>query len=191
LHMRPNTYTINLGNDRPNLCMKVLPMRYSRRSLGDIVKQLTPPPGEDIESTMIFCNTRRDCHAVQCTLQRSFPDLSRSKVVVYHAARTESAKRDVMEKLMTGDIKILICTEAAGMGADIPNIKKVIQLGVLSSLSIWIQRAGCAGQTRNLLADAILLVPPSFYNAVSAQGPMLQASQLRKKRTKMTDSEQG
>jgi Lhr-like helicase len=30
-------------------------------------------------------------------------------------------------------------------GADIPDIKKVIQFGVPSSLSVWIQRAGRAG----------------------------------------------
>lgn len=48
-------------------------------------------------------------------------------------------------------------------GADIPDIELVIQFGVPSSLSVWIQRAGRAGRSPDIEARAILLVEKSMF----------------------------
>ncbi|KAJ7761543.1 P-loop containing nucleoside triphosphate hydrolase protein [Mycena maculata] len=50
-----------------------------------------------------------------------------------------------------------------GIGADIPDIKLIIQFGVPGSLPIWIQRAGRAGRSPELQARAILLVEKSMF----------------------------
>jgi superfamily II DNA helicase RecQ len=51
----------------------------------------------------------------------------------------------------------------ACQGADIPDIEQVIQFGVPSSLSVWIQRAGRAGRSPVINARAILLVEKSMF----------------------------
>ena len=48
-------------------------------------------------------------------------------------------------------------------GADIPDVEQVIQFGVPTSLSVWIQRAGRAGRSANVHARAIILVERSMF----------------------------
>ena len=49
---------------------------------------------------------------------------------------------------------------------DIPDIEFVVQFGVPSSLSIWMQRAGRAGRSPHLESTAILLVEKSVLQRV-------------------------
>ena len=49
---------------------------------------------------------------------------------------------------------------------DIPDVEFVVQFSVPSSLSIWMQRAGHAGQSPHLEATAILLVEWSVLQRV-------------------------
>ena len=49
---------------------------------------------------------------------------------------------------------------------DIPDVEFVVQFSVLSSLSIWMQRAGRAGWSPHLKATAILLVERSVLQRV-------------------------
>jgi superfamily II DNA helicase RecQ len=48
-------------------------------------------------------------------------------------------------------------------GADIPDIILVIQFGVPSSLEVWTQHAGRAGQSPDIHTRAILLVEESMF----------------------------
>ncbi|KAF8215472.1 P-loop containing nucleoside triphosphate hydrolase protein [Mycena galopus ATCC 62051] len=68
-----------------------------------------------------------------------------------------------MKQFRKGKIRTLVATEAAGMGADIPDIELVIQFGVPSSLAVWTQRAGRAGRFPGLQARAIMLVEKSMF----------------------------
>ncbi|KAJ7830174.1 hypothetical protein B0H14DRAFT_2247004, partial [Mycena olivaceomarginata] len=74
-----------------------------------------------------------------------------------------------MERFRKGEIKILLTTEAAGMGCDIPHVEQVVQFMVPGSLSIWMQRAGRAGRNILIAARAILLVQPSVFQEVAAK----------------------
>ena len=88
---------------------------------------------------------------------------------------TPATKKRIMRQFQHRKVMILIATEATGMvssnlvlyncvsltlpdqGVDIPDIKQVIQFGVPSSLSVWIQHAGHAGRLAEIKAHAILL----------------------------------
>ncbi|KAJ7917805.1 hypothetical protein B0H13DRAFT_2322014 [Mycena leptocephala] len=56
-----------------------------------------------------------------------------------------------------------VCTDAAGMGCNIPDIDVVVQWKLPASMSIFIQRAGRAGRARGSQGLAILLVEPTAY----------------------------
>ncbi|KAF7291219.1 p-loop containing nucleoside triphosphate hydrolase protein [Mycena indigotica] len=79
-------------------------------------------------------------------------------------------KKDTMSHFRSGEVKILLATEAAGMGCDIPNIELVVQFMVPRSLSIWLQRAGRAGRNPTISARAVLLVQPSVFKEVMKDG---------------------
>ncbi|KAF9081570.1 ATP-dependent DNA helicase sgs1, partial [Mortierella sp. GBA35] len=61
-------------------------------------------------------------------LTRTRPDL-RSGLGVYFSTLTSQYKEAAMTKFVEGDIHILLATEAAGMGCDIPDVVQVIQYG--------------------------------------------------------------
>lgn len=56
-------------------------------------------------------------------------------------------------------------------GADIPDVKLVIQFGVPTSLSIWNQRYGRAGRSIDIQASAILLVEKSMFQRKKRKKP--------------------
>ena len=73
-----------------------------------------------------------------------------------------------------GDCRILICTEGAGMGVDVPDVVCVIQWTISHQLNIsnfW-QRARHAGRNRNLSSVAIL-----FYHKMQRIVNSSQATQ--------------
>ncbi|EJF59392.1 hypothetical protein DICSQDRAFT_65206 [Dichomitus squalens LYAD-421 SS1] len=71
-----------------------------------------------------------------------------------------------MSQFLEGDIDILLATEAAGMGCNIPDIARVVQFKAPDSLSTWLQRAGRAGRNVSIQARAVLLIQPSVFQEV-------------------------
>ncbi|KAJ7782372.1 P-loop containing nucleoside triphosphate hydrolase protein [Mycena maculata] len=159
-------FFINLGNDRPNITPSVIEMN-SAKDYAAINAHLPKP--EDVRSTadlpkgIVFTNAVKKTQIITRHLRRLYHHLPRSSIDFLHAHRTAKAKRRVMRDFRRGKIKILVATEAAGMGADIPDIELIIQFGVPGSLPIWIQRAGRAGRSPELQARAILLVEKSMF----------------------------
>ncbi|KAJ7905931.1 hypothetical protein B0H13DRAFT_1568397, partial [Mycena leptocephala] len=56
-------------------------------------------------------------------------------------------RKKAMSLFKEGHVRILVCTDAAGMGCNIPDIDVVVQWKLPASMSIFIQRAGKAGPT--------------------------------------------
>jgi superfamily II DNA helicase RecQ len=61
-------------------------------------------------------------------LSRVRPDL-RGKLGMYFSTLTSRLKEETMLKFVQGEIQVLLATEAAGMGCDIPDVIQVIQYG--------------------------------------------------------------
>ncbi|KAL1701333.1 P-loop containing nucleoside triphosphate hydrolase protein [Schizophyllum commune] len=159
-----DAFFVNLGNDRPNITPHVHQIRNAHDYAA--LKSLLPLDAcgpEDMEKTIIFFNDVKASQKACRKLRELFPKHLRNYVDYLHARRAASAKRRVMRRFRSNKIKILIATEAAGMGADIPDIKVVIQFGVPSSLSVWGQRAGRAGRSPYIHADAHLLYEKSVF----------------------------
>lgn len=182
-------FFLNRGNDRPNVCMSVQHVK-SPTDYDAILPLLSstseaPTAVEHLRKTIVFVNSVIGSQALARHIKEQLPEALRGCVDVLHAQRTPRAKRRVMKNFRDGKTLILIATEAAGMvshahshveqelmtdgpaqGADIPDVEQVIQLGVPSSLAVWIQRAGQAGRDKTLKARAILLVEPSVFQPV-------------------------
>ncbi|KAL1948711.1 hypothetical protein VTO73DRAFT_10517 [Trametes versicolor] len=61
-------------------------------------------------------------------------------------------------------VRILVCTDAAGMGCNVVDVDLVVQWKLPKTLSNWIQRAGRAARARNRTGLAVLLVERSAYS---------------------------
>ncbi|KAI0075786.1 P-loop containing nucleoside triphosphate hydrolase protein [Panus rudis PR-1116 ss-1] len=161
----PSGFYFNMGNDRSNVKLVVHEMKSADdyAALLQILKlnELTVP--SDIPKTLVFANNRSDVEYIWRFLSRRLPSDMRSYVAFYHSLISPRTKKYLMKRFAEGKIRILVATEAVGMGADIPDIEVVIQFGAPLSLNIWVQRAGRAGRNLAIQAVAYVLVEKSVF----------------------------
>ncbi|KAF7331133.1 P-loop containing nucleoside triphosphate hydrolase protein [Mycena sanguinolenta] len=175
LHISPDTsYHVNLGTDRPNIAWFVQLMKGAKSDL-EALDFLVEHDSEDaiielIQTMVFFDNINLAMDALEHLRDRLPPHLQ-GAIALYHSRRSKHSKQIIMEKFRKGEIKILLVTEAAGMGCDIPHVEQVVQFMVPASLSIWMQRAGRAGRDFLIAAHGILLVQPSVFKEVSSKNP--------------------
>ncbi|KAF8064097.1 P-loop containing nucleoside triphosphate hydrolase protein [Lyophyllum atratum] len=161
-----SSFFLNLGNDRPNITYSAQSMKSSSdfNALRPLLSQsINPTSHDNLIKTIVFMNTIPSTQIAQHTIRSWFPRQLRKFVDCVHARRSPKAKRRSMRRFRQGKTRILVATEVAGMGADIPDIVQVIQFGIPSSLSVWIQRAGRAGRSPEINARAILLYEESMF----------------------------
>ncbi|KAG0364311.1 hypothetical protein BGX24_004685 [Mortierella sp. AD032] len=82
-------------------------------------------------------------------------------IVRYFSDLSTGAKIKRMRMFKEGKIRVLLSTEAAGMGCDIPDIARVIQFKCPENISTLTQRLGRAARSSNLQGHGILYTLPS------------------------------
>ncbi|KAI0074985.1 P-loop containing nucleoside triphosphate hydrolase protein [Panus rudis PR-1116 ss-1] len=159
----------NLGNDRPNLIPIICRMAKAKdfSDLDFVLDEVNS--NKPLQRTMLFVNSRATARLVCLYLRSLLPATLQMQVDFLHSMRDNDAKKDVMRRFRSKEIRILVATEAAGMGMDISDIVRVIQYGVPDSITTWAQRYGRAGRNGQL-AVVILLVEPSVFQRVKARG---------------------
>ncbi|KAJ7785523.1 P-loop containing nucleoside triphosphate hydrolase protein [Mycena olivaceomarginata] len=172
LHISTDTaYHVNLGTDRPNIAWFVHHMKGAKSDLEALEFLIRTRGSEDaiielVQSMVFFDDINLAMEALE-HLRDLLPPHLRGSIALYHSRRSKRSKQIIMDKFRKGEIKILLATEAAGMGCDIPHVEQVVQFMVPSSFSIWMQRAGRAGRNILIAARAILLVQPSVFQEVA------------------------
>ncbi len=136
----PNARVIVAGVDRTNIAL----IRHETRSLAErskITKNLVLSANGKV---MIFVPTRRIGVEVYKALKRVGLD-----VPFYHS-QLSSVDRDFLLHRFTGQIQpeidTIICTNAFGMGIDIPNVRVVIHWVQPESVEDYLQEFGRAGR---------------------------------------------
>lgn len=118
--------------------------------------------GENIPSTMIFLNTAQNCVEFSSLLQ-SNPKLKDTSVsiVEYHKLIHDTNKQANLEAFRNGKANIMICTDAASRGLDLPNVRHVIQAEFALNVVQHLHRIGRASRAgRSGLAT-------NFYDATN------------------------
>ena len=82
----------------------------------------------------------------------------------FSAVLSTERREQILMRFKEGECKILVCTEAAGMGIDIGDVRRVIQwkASQLLNLSSFYQRSGRAGRNIHHQAIAILYYQASL-----------------------------
>ncbi|EIW55821.1 P-loop containing nucleoside triphosphate hydrolase protein [Trametes versicolor FP-101664 SS1] len=167
LHILPNrSFHLNIGNDRPNITWEVRYMTAGKSNL-DVLGFLLPANVATLAKLpmrrmLFFDDINVSMNACRWLIER-LPPILQSRVKVYNARRCTLAKDLVMQDFRQGKLDILLTTEAAGMGCDIPDVVESIQFMAPESLSVWMQRAGRAGRHPDIQARAILLIQPTVF----------------------------
>ena len=91
---------------------------------------------------IVYASTRKNCeHLVELLSD----EISRS-VAFYHGGLPPDQRRQVQEKFMSGEIEIIVATNAFGMGIDKADLRFVVHYNLPGSVEAYYQEAGRAGR---------------------------------------------
>jgi ATP-dependent DNA helicase RecQ len=132
------------GATRDNLTFEVHETHRSRKlaDILDTVERALPQQG--VSGAVVYCATRAATEKVAGFLQQQ--GLAAD---YFHAGLTPDRKQETQERFRVGDLRIIVATNAFGMGIDKPDIRLVIHGDIPGSLENYIQEAGRAGRDRS------------------------------------------
>jgi ATP-dependent DNA helicase RecQ len=122
---------------RENLQIKVLQCGGVENQLTDILNATLSAEGQGI----IYSPTRRRVEEIYKMLHTAGLSVGR-----YHAGMAGPGRRDVQQKFIAGRLRVVVATNAFGMGIDMPNIRFVFHAGLPSSIEHYVQEIGRAGR---------------------------------------------
>lgn len=93
---------------------------------------------------VVYCSTIRNVEAVTDYLAANLP--GQDSVLLYHGDLTPANKTANLQRFMEGRCKVMVSTNAFGMGIDCPDIRFVIHRDIPGTLEAYAQEAGRAGR---------------------------------------------
>ncbi|KAJ7264139.1 P-loop containing nucleoside triphosphate hydrolase protein [Mycena rebaudengoi] len=164
LQINPKTYLyINVGNDRPGVAQVVRAMQHPMNSFRDadfLVDESMLP--SDVPKAFVYSDDTKDGAGLTDHLNnRVHPDYrARGLVRPYNASMSKEYRELVMQLFRAGIVRILVCTDAAGMMSTLS-----VQWKMPANMSAWVQRAGRAARGRGRQGLAVMLVEKTAFEA--------------------------
>ncbi|NBD26070.1 DNA helicase RecQ [Paenibacillus glycinis] len=142
----PNIFVT--GFARTNLTLSVVTGTDKRKFLRDFVRQRPDQSG------IVYTATRKEAEEV-CE------DLSRLGIAVgkYHGGLNDEERADAQERFRFDENRVMVATNAFGMGIDKPNVRFVVHWQMPGDVESYYQEAGRAGRDGEE-SECVLLFEP-------------------------------
>jgi ATP-dependent DNA helicase RecQ len=147
LHLKqPNIFQQSF--EKPNLSYSVFKVDSKINKAIEILNNVAG-------SSIIYCSNRKETKRIALLLQQH-----EFSADFYHAGITQAERADKQTAWVNNKIRIIVCTNAFGMGIDKPDVRTVIHLNLPDCLENYYQEAGRAGRDGKR-AYAVLLYQPT------------------------------
>ncbi len=135
LLQRPKSFVT--GFDRRNLTWSVRRVKNDSEKDRELLRLLPTPEG----SAIVYASTRKSVDALTALLIGvGIP------AVGYHAGLPDEERKSLQDAFMTGRARVVVATNAFGMGIDKPDVRLVVHYEMPGTLEAYYQEAGRAGR---------------------------------------------
>jgi ATP-dependent DNA helicase RecQ len=134
----PDAPLFRASADRPNLWMGQEACATEAERLSVIAHVLRETPG----SAVVYVTSRKEAEGLSDKLTARLGE----PVGCYHAGMDPEERTAVQNQFMADLVRVVVATNAFGMGIDKPDIRTVIHAGVPDSLEAYFQEIGRAGR---------------------------------------------
>lgn len=112
-------------------------VRRTEDKIGQLVRIVHSVPGTSI----VYVRSRKKAKQISDELN------SRGiSADYYHAGITNEEKEDKQNRWKSGELRVIVATNAFGMGIDKPDVRSVVHIDIPNSLEEYYQEAGRAGR---------------------------------------------
>ena len=130
---------VTTGFDRPNLSFAVVPCANAADKRRRLAAALSEP---DALPAIVYAGTRGASEELANELRGSLGE----EAVAYHAGLDRGVRAATQERFMSGTVRVIVATNAFGMGIDKADVRTVCHASVPGSLEAYYQEAGRAGR---------------------------------------------
>lgn len=120
-----------------SIVQRVVPVspRAKKKALRDLMA------AEEISNGLVFCNRKRDVAELHRELSREFDDIG-----ALHGDMDQYKRMECLDAFRKGELRILICSDVAARGLDIPTVGHVFNYDVPTHAEDYIHRIGRTGR---------------------------------------------
>lgn len=140
---------------RPNLSYSVFQVSSKINKITEVLEKVSG-------TAIVYCRSRKKTREISDLL-----NMQGIKADFYHAGLTQEERNEKQEAWLKDKTRVIVCTNAFGMGIDKPAVRVVVHADVPECLENYYQEAGRAGRDGNT-SYAVLLEAPNELDSIIA-----------------------
>ena len=137
LKIKPEHVVLQSLN-RKNIAIDVIPVMDESERRAQVLHQMDEWKGQGI----VYCTTRQAVEVLVATYQLE----GKRKVHAYHGGMNSMERMLIQQQFLSGELDMIVATNAFGMGIDKPDIRFVIHYQLPASMEAYVQEIGRVGR---------------------------------------------